>query len=206
MASRRARSLARMDRSRFLQVAHRNQSSGIRIRRQFHESGISLSKSTRKPGRGGGARGLDPVTALNVKSVIASPLDQAHLRPGRVSIHGAAWPAKPISSRLKFPTDRLQLESRRLWHAIALTMPGGSGAISGTRPEETTGFSRAPPIAWAALNRALQSGIPGATCTTLWTRSTSMSLKTLVRCVSTMALLFYRSRSGRNRVLRRSRF
>lgn len=31
------------------------------------------------------------LTALNVKSVISGPLDGSSLKPGRVSVHGAAW-------------------------------------------------------------------------------------------------------------------
>jgi len=46
-----------------------------------------------------------PVTALNVKSVIAGPADGSSLSAGKVSVHGAAWAGEADIARVEISTD-----------------------------------------------------------------------------------------------------
>jgi sulfite oxidase len=46
-----------------------------------------------------------PVTALNVKSVIAGPTDGASLRAGNVQVHGAAWAGEAGIAKVEISTD-----------------------------------------------------------------------------------------------------
>jgi DMSO/TMAO reductase YedYZ molybdopterin-dependent catalytic subunit len=46
-----------------------------------------------------------PLTALNVKSVISGPRDGASLKPGKVSVHGAAWAGEADIAKVEISTD-----------------------------------------------------------------------------------------------------
>jgi hypothetical protein len=46
-----------------------------------------------------------PLTALNVKSVIAGPSDGASLKAGRVLVHGAAWAGEADITKVEISTD-----------------------------------------------------------------------------------------------------
>jgi sulfite oxidase len=57
----------------------------------FMNPGYRMPNQPLKPGEAMKAEDTHPVTALNVKSVIAGPSDGATVRTGRLSVHGAAW-------------------------------------------------------------------------------------------------------------------
>lgn len=46
-----------------------------------------------------------PVTALSVKSVISGPSDGAHLKTGKVAVHGAAWAGEADIAKVEISTD-----------------------------------------------------------------------------------------------------
>jgi hypothetical protein len=46
-----------------------------------------------------------PLTALNVKSVIAGPADGASLKAGKVLVHGAAWAGEADITKVEISTD-----------------------------------------------------------------------------------------------------
>jgi hypothetical protein len=45
------------------------------------------------------------LTALSVKSVIASPSDGASLKAGKVAVHGAAWAGEADITKVEISTD-----------------------------------------------------------------------------------------------------
>ncbi len=57
----------------------------------FMSPGYRLPNQPVKPGDSVKPEDTHVLTALNVKSVISGPLDGSSLKPGRVSVHGAAW-------------------------------------------------------------------------------------------------------------------
>jgi sulfite oxidase len=71
----------------------------------FMSPGYRFPNRPGKPGEAVAPEDTHPVTALNVKSVIASPLDQADLKPGRVFIHGAAWAGEADIVKVEISID-----------------------------------------------------------------------------------------------------
>ncbi len=71
----------------------------------FMNPGYRLPNRPGKPGEAVAPEDTHPVTALNVKSVITSPLDHAKLEPGRVFIHGAAWAGEADVVKVEISTD-----------------------------------------------------------------------------------------------------
>jgi sulfite oxidase len=71
----------------------------------FMSPGYRFPNRPGKPGEAVAPEDTHPVTALNVKSVIASPLDQADLKPGRISIHGAAWAGEADIVKVEISID-----------------------------------------------------------------------------------------------------
>ena len=45
------------------------------------------------------------VTTLNVKSVISGPLDGSNVKPGKVTVHGAAWAGEADIAKVEISTD-----------------------------------------------------------------------------------------------------
>lgn len=58
-----------------------------------------------KPGEAVKPEDTHPLTALNVKSVIAGPLDGASLNPGRIVVRGAAWAGEADIVKVEVSTD-----------------------------------------------------------------------------------------------------
>src|SRR5260370_35711228 len=58
-----------------------------------------------KPGETVKPEDTHPVTALSVKSVISGPIDGAHLKAGRVAVHGAAWAGEADIARVEISSD-----------------------------------------------------------------------------------------------------
>jgi len=58
-----------------------------------------------KPGDTVKPEDTHPVTALSVKSVISGPIDGAHLKAGRVAVHGAAWAGESDIAKVEISTD-----------------------------------------------------------------------------------------------------
>ncbi len=59
-----------------------------------------------QPGEAVKPEDTHPLTALNVKSVIAGPIDGASLKPGKMAIHGAAWAGEADIAKVEISTDR----------------------------------------------------------------------------------------------------
>jgi sulfite oxidase len=57
----------------------------------FMSPGYRLPNQPVKPGEAVKPGDTHPVTALNVKSVIARPLEGSRLKPGKIAVHGVAW-------------------------------------------------------------------------------------------------------------------
>jgi hypothetical protein len=58
-----------------------------------------------KPGDAVKPEDTHPLTALNVKSVIAGPLEGASLKAGKVAVHGAAWAGESNVVKVEVSTD-----------------------------------------------------------------------------------------------------
>lgn len=81
----------------------------------FMNPGYRLPNQPVKPGEAVKPEETHPLTALNVKSVISGPLDGSTLRPGRISVHGAAWAGEADVAKVEISTD-----SGATWSAATL--------------------------------------------------------------------------------------
>lgn len=68
--------------------------------------GYRLPNRPVKPGDAVNPEDTHPVTALNVKSVIAGPSDRSSLKTGKVMVHGAAWAGEADITNVEISTDR----------------------------------------------------------------------------------------------------
>jgi sulfite oxidase len=71
----------------------------------FMSPGYRLPNQPIQPGDAVKPEDTHALTALNVKSVIAGPTDGASLKPGRVSVHGAAWAGEADIAKVEISTD-----------------------------------------------------------------------------------------------------
>ncbi|MGB8581243.1 MAG: sulfite oxidase [Candidatus Sulfotelmatobacter sp.] len=71
----------------------------------FMSPGYSLPNHPVKPGEAVKPEDTHPITALNVKSVIAGPSDGATLKAGNVVVHGAAWAGEADITKVEISTD-----------------------------------------------------------------------------------------------------
>jgi sulfite oxidase len=81
----------------------------------FMNPGYRLPNQTVKPGEAVKPEETHPVTALNVKSLITSPLDAQSLKPGRVTVHGIAWSGEAEIAKVEISTDE-----GATWHPATL--------------------------------------------------------------------------------------
>jgi sulfite oxidase len=58
-----------------------------------------------KPGDAVKPEDTHPLTALSVKSVISAPTDGATVKPGKLSVHGAAWAGEADITKVEISTD-----------------------------------------------------------------------------------------------------
>lgn len=71
----------------------------------FMSPGYRLPNQPVKPGDAVKPEDTHPVTGLNVKSVIAGPVDGLRLKPGRVAVHGVAWAGEADIAKVEISTD-----------------------------------------------------------------------------------------------------
>jgi DMSO/TMAO reductase YedYZ molybdopterin-dependent catalytic subunit len=71
----------------------------------FMNPGYRFPNQPGKPGESVNPEDTHPMTALNVKSVIADPHDRAKMKPGRVPIYGAAWAGEAEIVKVEISTD-----------------------------------------------------------------------------------------------------
>jgi sulfite oxidase len=71
----------------------------------FMNPGYRLPNQPVKPGEAVKPEDTHAVTGLSVKSVISGPLDGASLKPGKLTIHGAAWAGEADISKVEVSTD-----------------------------------------------------------------------------------------------------
>jgi sulfite oxidase len=71
----------------------------------FMSPGYRLPNQPVQPGDVVKPEETHPVTALNVKSVIAGPADGSSLSAGKVSVHGAAWAGEADIAKVEISTD-----------------------------------------------------------------------------------------------------
>jgi len=71
----------------------------------FMSPGYRFPNQPGKPGEVVKPEDTHPLTALNVKSVISGPLDGASVKPGHVTIHGAAWAGEADVVKVEVSTD-----------------------------------------------------------------------------------------------------
>lgn len=71
----------------------------------FMSPGYRLPNAPVKPGEAVKPEDTHPVTALNVKSVIASPGEGAAIKAGKLEIHGAAWAGEADVTRVEISAD-----------------------------------------------------------------------------------------------------
>jgi DMSO/TMAO reductase YedYZ molybdopterin-dependent catalytic subunit len=71
----------------------------------FMNPGYRLPNHPVKPGEAVKPEDTHPLTALQVKSVIAGPLDGATVKAGRLNVHGAAWAGEADVVKVEISTD-----------------------------------------------------------------------------------------------------
>jgi sulfite oxidase len=71
----------------------------------FMSPGYRLPNQPVKPGEAVKPEDTHPVTGLNVKSVIAGPSDNASVKAGKVTVHGAAWAGEAEVTKVEISTD-----------------------------------------------------------------------------------------------------
>jgi DMSO/TMAO reductase YedYZ molybdopterin-dependent catalytic subunit len=71
----------------------------------FMSPGYRMPNQPIKPGDAVKPEDTHPLTALNVKSVIAGPLEGARLKAGKVAVHGAAWAGENNIAKVEVSTD-----------------------------------------------------------------------------------------------------
>jgi sulfite oxidase len=81
----------------------------------FMKPGYRLPNEPVQPGASVNPDNTHPVTALNVKSIITSPVDHATLPPRPLQIHGVAWAGEADIVRVEISTD-----SGASWHPAQL--------------------------------------------------------------------------------------
>jgi sulfite oxidase len=81
----------------------------------FMNPGYRMPNQPLQPGQPVKPEDTHPLTALNVKSVIAAPRDGANVNPGRVMVHGAAWAGEADITKVEISTD-----SGASWNPAAL--------------------------------------------------------------------------------------
>jgi DMSO/TMAO reductase YedYZ molybdopterin-dependent catalytic subunit len=124
----------------------------------FMSPGYRLPNQPINPGDAVKPEDTHPVTALNVKSVISGPLDGSALKPGRLSIHGAAWAGEADIAKVDISTDGGSTWSSatlgheqahyawRLWHHDFLAKSGDYSILS--RATDTQGRVQPETAAW----------------------------------------------------------
>jgi DMSO/TMAO reductase YedYZ molybdopterin-dependent catalytic subunit len=124
----------------------------------FMSPGYRLPNQPIKPGDAVKPEDTHPVTGLNVKSVISGPLDGSALKPGRLSIHGAAWAGEADIAKVDISTDGGSTWSPatlgheqaryawRLWHHDFLAKSGDYSILS--RATDTQGRVQPETAAW----------------------------------------------------------
>jgi sulfite oxidase len=81
----------------------------------FMNPGYRFPNHPLQPGESLKPEDTHPLTALNVKSVIAGPLDGAKLKAGTISLHGAAWAGEADVAKVEISTD-----AGAKWHEARL--------------------------------------------------------------------------------------
>jgi sulfite oxidase len=71
----------------------------------FMSPGYRLPNQPVKPGDAVKPEETHPLTALNVKSVIAGPIDGTTTKPGKLAVHGAAWAGEADITKVEISTD-----------------------------------------------------------------------------------------------------
>jgi sulfite oxidase len=71
----------------------------------FMNPGYRFPNHPPQPGGSVKPEDTHPLTTLNVKSVIAGPLDDAKLKAGPISVHGAAWAGEADVVKVEISTD-----------------------------------------------------------------------------------------------------
>lgn len=71
----------------------------------FMSPGYRLPNQPVKPGDAVKPEDTHPVTGLNVKSVIAGPVEGSRTKPGRISVHGVAWAGEADIAKVEISTD-----------------------------------------------------------------------------------------------------
>jgi DMSO/TMAO reductase YedYZ molybdopterin-dependent catalytic subunit len=71
----------------------------------FMSPGYSLPNHAVKPGETLKPEDTHPITALNVKSVIAGPSDGTNLKAGAILVHGAAWAGEADIAKVEISID-----------------------------------------------------------------------------------------------------
>jgi DMSO/TMAO reductase YedYZ molybdopterin-dependent catalytic subunit len=71
----------------------------------FMNPGYRFPNQAVKPGESVKPEDTHVVTSLNVKSVISGPLDGSNLKPGNLTVHGAAWAGEANIVKVEVSTD-----------------------------------------------------------------------------------------------------
>ena len=97
----------------------------------FMKPGYRFPNQPGKPGDPVNPDETHVITALSVKSVIATPADGSTLKSRSIHIQGVAWQARQIWHAWKSPPTPAQPGNPLSWAASSQSMPGGCGRSPG---------------------------------------------------------------------------
>ncbi len=124
----------------------------------FMNPGYRFPNHPPQPGGSVKPEDTHPLTALNVKSVIAGPLDGAKLKAGPISVHGAAWAGEADVVKVEISMDggdnwnaaKLGNDHAhyawRLWSYVWKASPGDRTILS--RATDSQGRTQPPAPVW----------------------------------------------------------
>lgn len=135
----------------------------------FMSPGYRFPNQPVKPGDAVKPEDTHPLTALNVKSVIAGPTDGATVKAGKVAVHGAAWAGEADIAKVEISTDGgaswtpVKLSRDQAHYAWRLWSYDWKAAHSGdytilSRATDTQGRTQPPTAMWnpsGYLNNAI---------------------------------------------------
>jgi len=134
----------------------------------FMSPGYRFPNQPGKPGEAIKPEDTHPLTALNVKSVIAGPGDGDSIKPGKISVDGAAWAGEADIVKVEVSTDagaswspaklghQQARYAWRLWHYEWRASKGDYAVMS--RASDSQGRTQPPTPVWnpsGYLNNAI---------------------------------------------------
>ena len=142
----------------------------------FMQNDYRIPRTFRPPGSEIKPADEDPVTALNVKSLITRPLEAATLKAGRVEVQGFAWTGEGVVTRVEVQTAPDGPWATASSRANRSPGPGSPGPSPGTPDPAARPSAPGPPTRPAPSSPRPPPGTTAATSGTASTASPARSV------------------------------